>query len=105
MTFFHFFTSSFQNLLYCELLWLTSIKKITRQKYTTFLLTEKKKQVYWVIMWLCRSIFLREKIWLISAWLSFTVSFGKGIVKDVVKQALWHADSSNMIFGHLENSG
>ena len=56
-------------------------------------------------MWLCRSIFLREKIWLISAWLSFTVSFGKGIVKDVVKQALWHADSSNMIFGHLENSG
>ena len=35
-------------------------KKITCQKWTRFFLTEKN-QVYWVIMWLCRSIFIAWK--------------------------------------------
>ena len=32
MTLLHFFTSSFQNVIFCEILWLSSRKKITRQK-------------------------------------------------------------------------
>ena len=46
----------------------------------------RKKQIYWVIMWLSRTIFiaLREKI------ASFcVVNFCKGIVQDLVKQTIW----------------
>ena len=59
-------------------------------------------------MWLVEAFLLREKMRLIFAWRTFTLFFSKGIVKDVVesKQSdFWHANSSNMIFGHVKNCG
>ena len=41
MTFLHFFAFSFQDVIFCEILWLTLRKKITRQKSTKFLFIEK----------------------------------------------------------------
>ena len=43
MTFLPFFTSLFQNLLFFEILWLTSRKKNTHQKQIKFLFTEKTR--------------------------------------------------------------
>ena len=42
--------------------------------------------------YLCGSVeafLLCEKMWLIFAWLTLTLSFCKGIVKEVVKQTIW----------------
>ena len=75
MTLLYIFGSSFENAMFCEILWLTSRKKTTCQKKIFFM--NRKNQVYWVIMRLLRSI---SKMPLISSWLTFTISFCKTIV-------------------------
>ena len=86
MTFLHFLKSSFQNLIFCEILWLTPRKKITCQRLNFYL--KKKPGLLGNYVARCRIIFI---VWKNAAtvWLIFTLSFCKGIVKDVVKQTIW----------------
>ena len=47
-------------------------------------------------------------MWLIFVWLNFMLFFRKAILKDVVSKRFefWHADSSNITFGHaVKNYG
>ena len=60
------------------------IKKKNYRSVIDKIFIYRKNQVYWVILWLYRSIFV---VWkrLFFSWLTFALSFRKGIVKDVVK--------------------
>ena len=87
MMFLHFFTSCFQNLIFCEILWLTSRKKIHVRKRLIFIY--RKNQDYRVISGSLEAFLLCEKMQIIFVCLTFTLSFRKGIMKDVVKQTIW----------------
>ena len=84
MTFLHFFyifffkTSYFVK--YCK-------KKNVRNRLNFYL--QKKTRFIGQLCGSAETFLLREKIRLIFAWLTFTLSFCKGIVKDLVKQIIW----------------
>ena len=83
MLFLHFF----QNLIFCEILWHQE-KKLHIRNILKCLFMEKNR----FTGYLCGSVeafLLCEKIWLIFAWLTLTLSFCKGIVKEVAKQTIW----------------
>ena len=74
MTFLHFFTS-FQNFAFCEILWLTSRKKITRHKWTKFSFTEKKNTtifIFWDFL-MFYQIFLSPQV---KQWPFITSKYG-----------------------------
>ena len=58
-------------------MWLTSRKKITPQKQTRF--SFGSLEIF----------LLREIMWLIFVWLTFTLSFRTVIVKNAAKQTIW----------------
>ena len=57
MTLLHLFASSFQNVIFCEILWLTSRRKNYVSEIDQIFIY-RKNQVYWIVTWLCRSIFI-----------------------------------------------
>ena len=70
-----------------HILW-NIVANIKKKNYTSEIdkiFIYRKKQVCCVIIWLCRSIFIAKKMWLIFVWLPFTL----WIVKDLVKRTIW----------------